>query len=308
LVKSSGIRVETVQRTILFADVSNSTRIYEALGDTHAFSVVSHLLGLLEHCVTKHSGVVIKTVGDAMICAHEDADGALRCACDMMALLAQLPVRPYGKLSIKVAFAHGPVVLSEGDVFGDTVNVCARLVTLANAEQVLTSQQTAEALTAGLRGRCRTRFPIRIEGRAEEITACEVLWRSDPDITQANFSRTGLDSGGELFLKLSHEGDSFVIDDSAPEARLGRDKSNDLVVASHFASRFHARIHKRESGFVLSDQSSNGTYLLADDGVTEVLLQREEAILGERGWIGLGVSAARHGDHVVRYRVEREGG
>ena len=300
--------MQTVQRTVLFADVSNSTRIYEALGDTHALSVVSHLLGLLEHCVTKQAGSVVKTIGDAMVCAFEDPDAALRAACDMMALLAPLPARPYGKLSIKIGLTCGPVVLAEGDVFGDTVNVCARLVGLANAEQVLTSQQTVDALTPGLRGRCRTLFPIQIKGREEEVMACEVLWRSDPDVTEANLARAGFASGNELFLKLSHEGNLFTIDNSTPSARLGRDKGNDMVVTSHFASRFHARIHKREGGFVLSDQSSNGTYLLADDGAAEVLLQREEAVLGERGWIGLGMSASRHGDHVVRYRIEREGG
>ena len=300
--------MQTVQRAILFADVSNSTRIYEALGDTHALSVVSHLLGLLEHCVTKHGGSVVKTLGDAMVCAFEDADGALRAACDMMALLAPLPARPYGKLSIKIGLTYGPVVLSEGDVFGDTVNVCARLVALANADQVLTSQQTVDALSPGLRGRCRTLFPIQIKGREEEVTACEVLWRSDPDVTAANPARASFAAGDELFLKLSHEGSTFVIDNATPSARLGRDKSNDVAVTSHFASRFHARIHKREGGFFLTDQSSNGTYLLADDGAAEVLLQREEAVLGERGWIGLGMSASRHGDHVVRYRIEREGG
>jgi hypothetical protein len=36
-----------------------------------------------------------------------------------------------------------------------------------------------------------------------------------------------------------------------------------------------------------------------------VRLRRSEAVLGERGWIGLGKSAASHGDHVLRYRLER---
>lgn len=300
--------MQTVQRAILFADVSNSTRIYEALGDTHALSVVSHLLGLLEHCITKHSGSVVKNIGDAMVCAFEECDGALLAACDMMALLAPLPARPYGKLSIKIGLTYGPVVLSEGDVFGDMVNVCARLVALANADQVLTSQPTVDALSSGLRARCRTLFSVQLKGREEEVTACEVLWRSDPDVTAANPARVGFAAGDELFLKLSHEGNTFMVDNKTPSARLGRDKANDVAVASHFASRFHARIHKREGGFFLSDQSSNGTYLLADDGAAEVLLQREEAVLGERGWIGLGMSASRHGDHVVRYRIEREGG
>lgn len=300
--------METVQRAVLFADVSNSTRIYEALGDTHALSVISHLFGLLENCVAKHSGSVVKTIGDAMVCSFSEPNAAMRAACEMMAALAPLPERPYGKLMIKVGVTYGQVVLTEGDVFGDTVNVCARMVALANAEQVMTSQQTVDALSPSLRALCRTLFPVPVKGRSEEVVACEVLWRSDPDVTESNLARTGYTAPDKLWLKLSHAGNMFLIDDETPSARLGRDGANDMAVASHFASRFHARIHKREGRFVLSDQSTNGTYLLADDGVTEVLLQREEAVLGERGWIGLGMSAARHGDHVVRYRIEHEGG
>jgi len=97
-----------------------------------------------------------------------------------------------------------------------------------------------------------------------------------------------------------------VVRSSGAGIRIGRDKENDLVVESHFASRSHARIYPREGHFVLQDLSSNGTYLLADGGTSEILLRREEAVLAERGWIGLGNSAARHGDHALRFRVEPE--
>ena len=53
------------------------------------------------------------------------------------------------KLTIKVGFNYGPVVAEGGDVFGDTVNVCARLTTLAGPEQVLTTQRDASSALAG---------------------------------------------------------------------------------------------------------------------------------------------------------------
>ncbi len=199
-------------------------------------------------------------------------------------------------------------MLSGGDVFGDTVNVCARLVALANAEQVLTTQQTVEALSAAQRGRCRQMFPIRVRGRHEEIIASNVLWRSDPDVTEINAIRGNITRTREMVLKLSHQGEMRVVHSDGPGIRIGRDKDNDLVVESHFASRVHARVFAREGHFVLADQSSNGTYLLADGNSAEILLRREEAVLGDRGWIGLGNSAARHGDHTLRFRVEHEGG
>jgi len=56
---------------------------------------------------------------------------------------------------------------------------------------------------------------------------------------------------------------------------------------------------------VLKTEAPRGTGI--EELVGEILLHREEAVLSDRGWIGLGNSAARHGDHALRYRVEPEG-
>ena len=104
-------------------------------------------------------------------------------------------------------------------------------------------------------------------------------------------------------LKLSIAGESYVVEPGAT-LRIGRDASNDVVVPTELASRTHARIFGRDDHFVIVDQSANGTFLLID-GAREVRLRRGEAVLGERGWIGLGRTAAKHGEHVLRYRLER---
>ena len=180
-------------------------------------------------------------------------------------------------------------------------------VTLANPAQILTTQQTVEALSPPLREQCRQLFPIRVRGRHEEIIACSVRYRSDPDATETNIARATLTRERDLLLKITYQGEMRVVRSAGAGLRIGREKDNDLVVESHFASRQHARIYPREGHFVLQDLSSNGTYLLQDGTTAEILLRREEAVLGERGWIGLGNSATRHGDHAMRFRIEREG-
>lgn len=295
--------METAQRAVLFVDVTDSTRIYESLGDTQALALINQLFGLLDKTSACHGGTVVKKLGDGMVCAFPVADAAFQAACDMqMAAPEPGPER----LTIKIGFTYGPVVLSGGDVFGDTVNVCARLVALANAEQVLTTQQTVDALSPALRDRCRQMFPIRVRGRHEEIIACNVLWRSDPDATETNLTRDALTHAQDTVLKITHQGELRVVRLGGAGMRIGRDKENDLVIESQFASRVHARVFAREGHFVLQDLSFNGTYLLSDGNSAEILLRREEAVLGDRGWIGLGNSATRHGDHALRYRVEPE--
>lgn len=298
---------ETSRRAILFADVCESTRIYETIGDTQALALINRLFKSLDNEVASHAGVTVKTLGDAMVCEFSDPDGAFRAACAMQKAAVDLATASEsGGLKIKIGMTYGPVVIEDGDVFGDTVNVCSRLVTIANPAQVLTTRQMVDALSPGLRTRCRELYPVKVRNRAGEIMVCDVIWRLDIDTTRVNDTMP-LDitpATPTWVLKLTHAGDTIVVDETGA-VRIGREADNDLVVSTEHASRLHARIFSRDGAFFLADQSTNGTFLMTDGTDREVRLRRSEAVLGERGWIGLGQSAASHGDHVLRYRLER---
>src|SRR5262249_48156187 len=178
-------------------------------------------------------------------------------------------------------------VLKGSDVFGDTVNLCSRLVNIANAGQVLTTQQTVDALAPGLRKRCRSLLQTKVRGRAEPVAVCEVLWRSDADVTELNLTHETLAKAAKWVLRLRYGDELFPVD-PAGTMSIGRDKANDIVVPSQHASRLHARVYGRDGNFVIADQSSNGTFVMVDGNTRELRLRREEAVLGERGIIGLG--------------------
>jgi adenylate cyclase len=291
------------QLAVLFADVCDSTTIYESLGDAQALAAITRLFGVLSAKVRAYNGTIVKTLGDGMVCQFDAADLAFRAACELQEVAANAGTAEGPKLTIKITFNWGPVLTEGGDVFGDTVNVCARLVGLAGPQQILTTQETVDALPSQLRANSRPLYPIQIRGRSEEVKVCEVLWRSDPDVTEA-FSRSQINAAArDWILKLTY-GDEHVWVQANGSIRLGRDKANDLVVASSKASRVHARIYGRGANFVIADQSSNGTFVAIDGSNRELTLHREEAVLGESGYIGLGGSASNHGDHVLRYRLE----
>ena len=291
------------RRAVLFADVCDSTAIYESLGDTKALALINRLLGHLDKKVAEYSGTVVKRLGDGMVCQFSAPDAALRAACEMQTAAFDLAPGSTPKLAIKVVFTYGPVIMEGADVFGDTVNVAARLVAVANPEQVLTTQQTVDSLAPELRARCRPLYPMKIRGKADAVMVCDVVWRGADDLTETVL-RDG-DVASQWNLKLAYGGSMFMVE-PAGSLRLGRDKGNDVVIASTRASRVHARIFGRLGNFVIADQSSNGTFVLIDGSSREMVLRREEAVLGERGWIGLGESAAMHGDHVLRFRLERQ--
>ena len=263
---------------------------------------------MLARKVKAAKGSVVKTIGDGMVCQFAGADAAMRAACDMQEAAAALTSPALRReLSIKVAFTYGPVVPKGDDVFGDTVNLCSRLVDIANPQQVLTTQETVDALSPGLRKRCRALPPTKVRGRAAEVATCEVLWRGDADITALNLTRDTLAKAQQWVLKLRYGDDVFTVELSA-SVRIGRDKQNDVVVPSQHASRLHARVFGRDGNFVVADQSSNGTFVMVDGSTREIRLRREEALLGERGTIGLGSPTTPSGDHLLHYRVQRRGG
>jgi len=301
-----GISETTEQRAILFADVCESTRIYETLGDTRALELINRLFAALQREVEAAGGVTVKTLGDGMVCQFRESDDGYRAACKMQEAVVNLAPSNEPNLKISIGYTYGPVVLKDADVFGDTVNVCARLVSLANAAQVLTTRQTVDALSPILRERCRELYATQVRGRAGEVMVCEVMWRLDPETTRINdVERDAMPQAAWIWiLKLTHSGESFIVDEATP-VRLGREAGNDVVVQTDHASRVHARIFSRDGHFYIVDQSTNGTFLLVDGTAREVRLRRSESMLGERGWIGLGKSAAHHGDHVLRYRLER---
>jgi adenylate cyclase len=302
----TAISETTDQRAILFADVCESTAIYERIGDVKALALINSLFKALDKEVNANGGVTVKTLGDGMVCQFREADAAFRAVCGMQEAAAK--VDPKGKqgLRIKAGYNFGPVVLKDRDVFGDTVNVCARLVSLANPSQVLTTRQTVESLSPELRQRCRELYATKVRGRLTEVTVCEVLWRADPDTTRVNdlSGGAGPQAAWTWVLKLTYAGETRVADQAAV-VRIGRDATNEVVVATENASRLHARVFCRDGHFFIADQSTNGTFLMVDGTTREVRLRRSEAVLGERGWIGVGKSAASHGDHVLRYRLER---
>jgi class 3 adenylate cyclase len=293
------------QRAILFADVCESTTIYEAIGDVKALGLINSLFKALDKEVNANGGVTVKTLGDGMVCQFREPDAAFHAACGMQDVTVRVAVAGKQGLKIKIGYTYGPVVIKDRDVFGDTVNVCARLVSLANPSQVLTTRQTVGSLPPELQQRCRELYSTKVRGRTGEVMVCEVLWRADPDKTRVvDFSAGASPKAAWTYvLKLTHAGETVTLSE-ASVARIGRDATNEVVVATENASRLHARVFSRDGHFLIADQSTNGTFLMVD-GASEVRLRRSEAVLGERGWIGVGKSAASHGDHVLRYRLER---
>lgn len=293
---------EKVNLAVLFADVSDCARLYKALGDKSAFGSVREIIGLLRSIAETCGGRVVKSIGDGLMCAFPDADAAAIGAAEMQRRIEQLPPLASGKvLTIRIGFHLGPVIRDGEDVFGDSVNVAARMAGLALAGQAITTRDTVATLSAQMRESMRRLDAPPVEGKTEEIEVHELLWRTSPVRTIAPGRSESLSNpGGGPRIRITHQGKDLVFKDTV---YIGREAAgNHVLVADPMTSRRHAKIELRGTRFVLVDQSANGTFVtLGPDG--EIKLLREELILHGTGVISFGHSASSPNAETVRFTL-----
>ena len=285
---------------VLFADIAGSTKLYEILGDAQAKVLIDEALAALRAITERYRGRVVKTIGDEVMCVFANAERGFLAATDMQNSVNALPVVTNTKRMIRVGFHAGPVIEENGDVFGDTVNVAARMAGLAKGMQIMTSGSTVETLPPALRGATRAIAAVAVKGKADDMTVCEVLWQDSEDLTMATNSLGAGESTAELVLR--HAGREIILGAGKTSAMLGRDPGSDLVISDAKASRHHARIEKRRDKFFISDQSTNGTYVTFA-GEHEIVLRREEVTLRGSGSILFGRSRADPSGDSVEFAV-----
>jgi class 3 adenylate cyclase len=274
-------------RAVMFIDVSDSTALYEALGDEQAHAHVRSCLAALSRVAQDFEGWVVKTTGDGLMIAFDDADAAIQAGSAMHARNAALLAAGDATPGIHIGCHFGPVIESAGDLFGASVNVAARVAGLARVGQIITTEDTINQLSPILRQRTRNLVSVPVKGKSGEIAVYEVLWQDTDDLT-IHGSWFGKEDAVRLVLR--HEGRETRLDGDTPGTlTLGRDSTCDIVVADRRASRHHARIERRRGRFVLVDHSSNGTSVRIA-GEIEVVLRREELMLRGSGHIALGHS------------------
>jgi adenylate cyclase len=286
----------------LFADIAGSTGLYQRHGDRAALAAVDGCIAVLREVTAAFDGKVIKTVGDELMVTFDNADDAFAAACEMQWRACDLPLLGTDQIALRVGFHLGHALLQDGDVFGDSVNCAARLAGLAKGRQIVTSGSTIARLREQFAALTRKVNRMRLRGSETEEDICLVLWDDSENLTMvASRALAGPEGVNQMLLRYGST--ELVLGPGRRSATLGRDESNDLTINSRRASRVHARIEWRGDRFLVIDQSTNGTHVVAEDG-TETLLRMEEMILRGSGRMGFGVPAASAGDDVLHYCLQ----
>lgn len=279
--------------TILFADISGSTKLFETRGDLEARSITSSILAALAKITQQHAGRVIKTIGDEIMCTFPGPINALHAAVDMQKRLSGDVTWSSQHLAVRIGLHHGEALLEDGDVYGDAVNTAARMTGLAKREQIVTTATTVNGLTNSALVRTRSLGQARVSGKLQPIDIVDVVWQEDTsNVTMVAKAIRLEPAGTQHKLVMRCRGQLIEISDMSPPFGLGRDPNNQVVIDNEWVSRNHATIEFQRGFFVVTDRSTNGTFVkLGDDD--EIRLHRDSIQLRKSGVISLGQASER---------------
>jgi class 3 adenylate cyclase len=125
---------------VCFLDITGYTRLTEERGDEAAADLAARVATLVRRSSQEHGGQAVKWLGDGVMFYFPDPGQAVLAALDMVEGVASHSLPP-----ARVGIQAGPVVFQEGDYFGRTVNVAARIAEYARPGEVLVTEQVMDA-------------------------------------------------------------------------------------------------------------------------------------------------------------------
>ena len=282
------VMAKDLEVAIVFADVVGSTQMYDKFGDTKASETVASCLDIMKDATYQFNGTVIKTIGDEVMSTFETVDEAMGASVMMQTRISAEGKKEGGiPVSIRIGCHYGPVVQEQNDIFGAAVHTANRMTSQAKSKQIVISGFTVENMSPELRNQSRQIDVATVRGRIDEVALFELVWQ--PEEATSMLPTIEWENKGRKASKLliNFKDSTVEVTDKRKSINLGRADDNDVVVKGNLISRIHAKVEMRRGTFIITDQSTNGTFVQNLQG-QEKFVRRDSAELGEEGIIGLG--------------------
>ena len=186
--------------TILFTDVVGSTAYFDRYGDTAGVVMLERHTELATGAVAEFQGNLIKTIGDSVMADFPDPVHGVRAAVEIQRRLLRLnqtlPERDRVQLRIGINAGHG--IRRGNDVFGDAVNVAARITKKTGPAQILISRSVRDAILPESDLRCTWLGKFAFAGKAEKEDLFEVVWTETAAYTELRAHMTAALARGDL--------------------------------------------------------------------------------------------------------------
>lgn len=185
------------QITVLFTDIKDSTLFFASRGDIEGRLMLQKHNGLLFPIITKYQGWVVKTIGDGVMAGFNNPLAAIRAACEMQQALFDYNRRtaPGEHIHIRIGINCGMGIVEDHDIFGDVVNIAARIASRCKPDHILISPAAYAEVKTSDDINCSLVSTPPLKNMPEEAGLREVIWRDTAKKAAPGVSSTygGLD-------------------------------------------------------------------------------------------------------------------
>ena len=170
-------RVKT-EMTVMFTDIVAYSTYTSKFGDLAASTMLEKHNNLLFPVVPEHEGAIIKTIGDSIMARFDKPEQALRAAIEMQTRLREhnFTELPEHKIKIRIGMNTGLGIIEDNDVFGDVVNMAARVEGLTGADEIRISEITYSAIPDKHNYEFCSLGMRKLKGKEEMVEIFDVLW------------------------------------------------------------------------------------------------------------------------------------
>lgn len=254
--------------------------------------------------VTTANGSLVGDGERELVCVFDSAATALRCTQSIQRMVAESDRQQW--LGARIGCFGAAQTDPSSNAWQYALQCSRELANRAQPGQTIACASTLNGLDSAL---VDETLPLDADDWACDRTGigmplCLIRWQDDVPTRLANPVKRENIITRALRLHLRWREENLILEEQSPAVTIGRSSQADITIESQYASRVHADLKHFSAGFVLTDRSTNGTYVRIEDEA-EVYLHEDELILRGEGCISLGRRPSAAKGKVVFFKTER---
>ena len=258
-------------------------------GDWHTRQQIEHYFDVVTEASHECGGIVSSYEHDSAFISFSNPKKALKAS---LSILDKLMAEEAGKinadgegldttnklvpLSVRLGIHYGPLDVQVGEFSGPVLDATKKMVTRAKPSQIIASQQFIDQVAGE---DIETKHLGSVNDQSGKIDIIEIVTQHSgkgaEHEAQAPAAQEGAAANTATQTVLMFQGTQIIVGESQPIVVMGRDVNNDFIVNVETASRQHARVEYENGCFVISDHSTNGTYVQLTGGQPVFLKQQQ---------------------------------
>lgn len=178
----TGARVERRLAAVLAADVAGYSRLMGVDEEGTLAALKAHRSELIDPKITEHRGRIVKTTGDGALVEFFSVVDAVRCAMEIQRAMAErnTGISQDRRIEFRIGINVGDIIIDEGDIYGDGVNIAARLETLASPGAICFSDNVQQQIKGKLPLNVIDMGDYQLKNIAQPVRAYGVRLEAEP--------------------------------------------------------------------------------------------------------------------------------